>query len=297
MVPDEGARGNVAPDRPRVVSALVALLVVFPLAQLVSWAAMILVMRATSSGAETSQEWFVAHIDTPLGILVMIVPMQAMILLATLFCVRNEEHRARALGLCKPALPMGVTVLLVLGTPAVQALALILGANSGLEPTPQLEMLDHLLRQSSGVTAWLFGVLATIVPACCEELFFRGLVQRRLAARFSPFTCVFVSGTVFALYHADPLHVVMIILPGLWFAYLAWRSRSTFVAMVAHLVFNAVGVTMGRFVSDLELRNGPPEIGALQAAILVFLLVGSLFALGAGLGLARARPRDDPSAE
>jgi membrane protease YdiL (CAAX protease family) len=296
MVPDEGARGNAEPVRARAGSAVLALLLVYPLAQLVGWAVLVLAVRTSSSAAQTSPEWLEAHLDTPLGILLMIVPFQAMILLSTLFCVRNEKHRAASLGLRRAALPLHVSALLVLGTPAVEVVAWILGALSRLEPTSQLERIQHLLTRTTGASAWLFGLLATLVPAFCEELFFRGFVQRKLAARYGPLVGVLASGIVFALYHGDPLHVVMIIPPGLWFAYLAWRSHSTVVAMAAHLVFNLVGVTVARFGAGVELGEGLPSIAPFAIAVFVVFLAASAFALGTGLWLARAHEGQQPDA-
>ncbi len=296
MVPDEGEPGNTRPGRSPGGSAVVALLVVFPLAQLVSTAVMVLAKRA-SSGEGTLGEWMAAQAGSPLGVVLMIVPIQAMTLLATLFFVRNERDRARALGLRRSALPAHVTLLLVLGTPVLQVAAFVLVHLSGLEPSPQLERLQELLGRSTGATAVLFTLLATIVPAFCEELFFRGYVQPRLAARFGPLVAVLVSGLVFALYHGDPLQVITVIPPGLWFAYLAWRARSTFVPMAAHLVFNAMGVGIARLPLNAASAGEPPELAPWSAVIVVGCLGFSALALSMGLWLAGSeRPAAGDSA-
>lgn len=90
----------------------------------------------------------------------------------------------------------------------------------------------------------LVGLLATIVQAGGEELFFRGWIQRRLAADWSPVAGLLVTAIVFAALHLlggarAPLSLLNLLLGGLWFGLLALRTGGIMAPAGAHILWNA----------------------------------------------------------
>jgi membrane protease YdiL (CAAX protease family) len=77
-----------------------------------------------------------------------------------------------------------------------------------------------------------------LLPGLSEELLFRGVLQRALVRRW---VAVIVSGSVFAMFHIDPVHVIGVLPLGLFLAWVAQRS-STSVTIVAHVVNNSVAL-------------------------------------------------------
>jgi len=89
--------------------------------------------------------------------------------------------------------------------------------------------------------AALFLVLAVGAPVV-EELFFRGLLQRSLAARFGPTVAIAGSAVAFGLAHFQALQLPALVLFGLILAFLAQRSGRLGPGIVAHAAFNAFTV-------------------------------------------------------
>jgi membrane protease YdiL (CAAX protease family) len=98
-------------------------------------------------------------------------------------------------------------------------------------------------------------LVASLLAPLCEEVAFRGYLQRTLAIRRGPVVAVGASALLFAVLHVDPVRFPALILLGLVFGWLAWRSGSTWTSMVAHAVNNGLA-------SSFALAAGRPDPGA-----------------------------------
>ena len=95
---------------------------------------------------------------------------------------------------------------------------------------------------SDGEFFWLVGVVA-ITPAICEEIFFRGYVQRTFA-RTIGWKSVILVGVIFGLFHMQPLGLVTLSLLGVFFGYCYYRSRSLLPSMAAHFTNNFIAILL-----------------------------------------------------
>jgi membrane protease YdiL (CAAX protease family) len=75
-----------------------------------------------------------------------------------------------------------------------------------------------------------------------EELYFRGLLLRSLAAWVNPLVGVLVSGVLFGLAHFEKLQFAGLALFGVILGYMAWRLKRLGPGIAAHISFNAVAV-------------------------------------------------------
>jgi len=78
----------------------------------------------------------------------------------------------------------------------------------------------------------------------CEELFFRGWVQPLLARRLGAPAAIGLAALLFAGFHIlggarSPLTLLNLMLGGLWFGLLAWRSGGVLAPLAAHIGWNA----------------------------------------------------------
>lgn len=87
-------------------------------------------------------------------------------------------------------------------------------------------------------------LLLAAVPAACEEVFFRGYVQRRLEVGGSAATAVVFSGLAFGLYHLRPSHLLPLSVVGVYLAYAVWRTGRLRPAIAAHFAYNAVLIVL-----------------------------------------------------
>jgi membrane protease YdiL (CAAX protease family) len=84
-------------------------------------------------------------------------------------------------------------------------------------------------------------MIVCIAPAICEEVFFRGYIQRTIERKWGARSFI-ITGIIFGLYHMQPLNLLSLSLLGILFGYLSYRSKSIFPSMSAHFTNNLLAV-------------------------------------------------------
>lgn len=118
---------------------------------------------------------------------------------------------------------------------------------------------------SGSVMVLLLGTLVTIGQSASEEIFFRGWLQRVLARDWGPVAAILVTAIAFAGLHIaggarTPLTLVNLMLGGVLFGLLAWRSCGLVAPIAAHAGWNwAEGILFG-----LDPNPGTGSFGALH---------------------------------
>lgn len=126
-------------------------------------------------------------------------------------------------------------------------------------------------------------VFICIVPAICEEIFFRGTLTNAYNVYGSKFA-IAMSAIVFALFHFDIQNFVAPLLLGLLFSTLIELTDSIYPAIIAHFINNVIAVFTARYVNDslfkfLSNTKLSREIGSLQLFIIILLIVISIFSV------------------
>ena len=85
--------------------------------------------------------------------------------------------------------------------------------------------------------------VVAITPAICEEILFRGYVQRTFE-RTMGWKSILLAGFIFGLYHMQPLGLITLSSLGFVFGYFYYRSRSLFPPMAAHFTNNFLVLLM-----------------------------------------------------
>ncbi len=119
------------------------------------------------------------------------------------------------------------------------------------------QMLERVLSEPSAI-GWNLLVFA-VTPAVCEELFFRGWIQKQFGRFLSPHATVWVSAAIFSFIHLQFLGFISRLILGAVLGYQYQYSKSLLPSMVSHAVFNSIsviGVAMGMSMEQ--------EPGALQ---------------------------------
>jgi uncharacterized protein len=122
----------------------------------------------------------------------------------------------------------------------------------------QKNLLEKITRVDSPLEFIWVAIIISITPAICEELFFRGYIQRNFSRVLSGAGAVVWTGTLFGLYHINPFQTVPLVLVGVYLAYLRQTSGSLLPSMVAHAVFNffsLCGMTMVNHAEAFHLSG------------------------------------------
>jgi membrane protease YdiL (CAAX protease family) len=106
-----------------------------------------------------------------------------------------------------------------------------------------MEPIERLL-SDRGAIAFNLTMIA-VTPAICEELLFRGYVQRQFERGLGVTWAIALTGVVFGLYHIQLTKVLPLAVLGVYMAYITWRTGSLWPAILVHFLNNATAVVIG----------------------------------------------------
>jgi membrane protease YdiL (CAAX protease family) len=131
---------------------------------------------------------------------------------------------------------------------------------------------------------WLEAValamMTIVVAPLCEEVMFRGYVQRAYERR-NPWIGIAVGGVIFALYHLRFQGLFSLIPVSLALGLVAWRTESIAPAIVMHASFNAIATLLLVAISFLpgQIVAGLTFAAVFGAALMSPLSAGALWLL------------------
>lgn len=131
---------------------------------------------------------------------------------------------------------------------------------------PLVEMLKKMIEEtyrmlvvSQSIPELLFViVVVALTPAICEEIFFRGLIQKNFSLGTNAVRGFVITGIIFGLYHFNPFQAVPLMALGIYFSFLQYRSQTLIVPMIAHFVNNTFSV-VAAYVYGFD-QSGVPSL-------------------------------------
>lgn len=112
-----------------------------------------------------------------------------------------------------------------------------------------MEQMYRMLTSADSFPEFLFVVLViAVTPAICEEILFRGLIQTTLEESGTQdggvslpqrglFAAV-VAGIVFGVYHLNPFTLIPLIVLGVYFGFVVYRTQNIVTSIAAHFFNN-----------------------------------------------------------
>lgn len=128
---------------------------------------------------------------------------------------------------------------------------------------------------SSGFFWLILGV--SILTPIAEELVFRGVVQGELRKAMPEWAAIAIQAIVFAAYHMQPIQSSYVLLPAVLLGLAYYWSRSIWVPIIMHCLFNFLGGVLPSMIGENALGQEILlyiELGFILVAILATLYLG-----------------------
>ena len=158
-----------------------------------------------------------------------------------------------------------IVMLMVEGTYAIYGMiAGETAANSRHEMLVKLseEQVVRFRQVSPPIIALCF----SLIPAFCEEWFFRGMLLRALAREWKAWTAIVTTAVLFGVFHILSNSAISLdrflptMLIGILLGYLAWKSNSIWPGVILHALHNGTVAFLGYYQPQLsELSWFPQE--------------------------------------
>lgn len=169
-----------------------------------------------------------------------------------------------------------VTALAAVLFVAAQPAIMFLGWLNSFVPVPDAmaqmqetmaEMIANFLKSDNALILGVFHI--GIVPAVCEEIMYRGYVQRAFEKSWGITAAILISGAVFGAYHLQISNFLPLATLGVFLAYVTYISDSLIPAMVAHFVNNGGQVIASSFYPEMLDESITPEMDMPVALIML----------------------------
>jgi membrane protease YdiL (CAAX protease family) len=155
----------------------------------------------------------------------------------------------------------------------------------------QMALIENILASDISVWASIFALAVT--PAICEELLFRGYLQRQLERSFGVAGGIIVTGVLFGLYHFRLTQAIPLAVLGIFLGWLVWRTGSLWIPILVHFCNNAFAVAASALaaanpewgIEDVDNIHVPPSliVGGALVVIAVIILMNRRVSLLADL--------------
>ena len=155
----------------------------------------------------------------------------------------------------------------------------------------------EMLLMGADLPTWFLFIAVAITPAICEELMFRGYLQRQVERGLGLMWSIVLVGVLFGLYHLQLSKAIPLSALGIYLGFVVWATGSVWTGALVHLLNNGVAVLVVSYV-----RSRPDiDMEAIEAAGIpwYFAIVSALLTAAMVYGLLlwrRQRVGDTPDA-
>ncbi len=133
-----------------------------------------------------------------------------------------------------------VLLVLLFTALVIVPIALLVEYQTKIWPLPQSveAFYETLMKRETWFETVLKFVVLALVPAVCEELFFRGLLQAMMVSSFGPWKGILLTALFFAIAHVNPWYFIYYFMLGVYLGCLRnWRNNLA-LCILAHFANN-----------------------------------------------------------
>lgn len=225
------------------------------------------------------------------------IPIQiGFVFAAVVFAFMTTRQPARSLNLQAPSVRLPSALVLVGSGLFVWFLTSL--AFAGLltffeqEASEQLESLtESVTTPNSAAQAALLLLAVGVLPGIGEEVLMRGYILTQARKALRPSLAILFTSIIFALFHGDPQHMVMIFPLGLWWTWIAVRTRSVILPIIMHAMNNSWSIVY----SWIAANSSDESSGSIDRALMIAILLSGLCFLASLVILARPPAKDQSS--
>ncbi|MBM4165423.1 MAG: CPBP family intramembrane metalloprotease [Ignavibacteria bacterium] len=155
------------------------------------------------------------------------------------------------------------------------------------------EMYKSLVTANSIPELFFVILVVAIVPALCEEILFRGLVQQNFERGLGVKRGFIVTGILFGVYHLNPFLIIPLCILGIYFSFLVAHTGSIWVAIIAHFFNNALACyAVYLNLGDDFLVSGKPEELSMLELLTTSIISAMIFAVSTYYFLRTIEPKE-----
>lgn len=205
---------------------------------------------------------------------VVLIPIYILLLMG------DEKKRRNSLGIryTTPGIKR-LGVVFVLGMSAAVSVNVIVSLSQIARFSPKYQQVSEVI-YSGGLFMEI--VSAVISAPILEELFFRGMIYKRLRDMINVKAAVVISALFFGAFHGNLVQFVYAFIIGLMLAYVYEKFKTIWAPVIFHIGANLISVLITEFMPQ-SMNDAAVILGAmLISMVLTFVLLKYVYGYNAG---------------
>lgn len=205
---------------------------------------------------------------------VVLIPIYILLLMG------DEKKRRNSLGIryTTPGIKR-LGVVFVLGMSAAVSVNVIVSLSQIARFSPKYQQVSEVI-YSGGLFMEI--VSAVIAAPILEELFFRGMIYKRLRDMINVKAAVVISALFFGAFHGNLVQFVYAFIIGLMLAYVYEKFKTIWAPVIFHIGANLISVLITEFMPQ-SMNSAAVILGAmLISMVLTFVLLKYVYGYNAG---------------
>jgi len=193
---------------------------------------------------------------------------------------RDEKKRRNSLGIryTTPGIKR-LGLVFLLGMSAAVSVNVIVSLSQIARFSPKYQQVSEVI-YSGGLFMEI--VSAVIAAPILEELFFRGMIYKRLRDMINVKAAVVISALFFGAFHGNLVQFVYAFIIGLMLAYVYEKFKTIWAPVIFHIGANLISVLITEFMPQ-SMNNAAVILGAmLISMVLTFVLLKYVYGYNAG---------------
>jgi len=136
----------------------------------------------------------------------------------------------------------------------------------------------NLIRADNIAEMILVIITISIAPAICEEVMFRGYIQRSFGFKFKPHIAAIITALFFSLYHFNPYGLIPLAIIGFYLGFAAYTSQSLVIPIIIHFLNNFFAVIIYFIIGDDELfKSNVSDAASFDSNVIYFIVLLFMF--------------------
>ena len=205
---------------------------------------------------------------------VVLIPIYILLLMG------DEKKRRNSLGIryTAPGIKR-LGVVFVLGMSAAVSVNVIVSLSQIARFSPKYQQVSEVIYSGC---LFMEIVSAVIAAPILEELFFRGMIYKRLRDMINVKAAVVISALFFGTFHGNLVQFVYAFIIGLMLAYVYEKFKTIWAPVIFHVGANLISVLITEFMPQ-SMNNAAVILGAmLISMVLTFVLLKYVYGYNAG---------------
>ncbi len=164
--------------------------------------------------------------------------------------------------------------------PVMTLCVLVFVVQFGIWQAPVLPEAKELTGMFAGLfdsaPFWWILLIMSPLAGTCEEVLFRGFIQKGLRTRLGPWPAIIVTSMMFGFAHISPAKIITTFLIGLWMGYIYQITGSLWMSIATHAFNNALAGTVMYFAFKMDIKQSaavisdPAAMTSLPPQLLLF---------------------------